>query len=326
MLFKPMLAKTGDLPGDDGYAFEIKWDGIRAMYHYFGGQAKLLSRNMLDITAQYPELSALANSLGTVNIVLDGEIVAFGADGKPSFSLLQTRMGVSPANLKSRLATAPITYMIFDLLYLNRPVIDLPYTQRRDLLENLRLDGSYWQTPSFKIGNGQDLLTASRKLGLEGLIAKKIQSKYFPGKRTGDWIKLKNQQRQELVIGGYVTGQGSRSGKIGALLVGYYDLTAEQAAKLGKLQQLIYAGKVGTGFSTSDLAALEKSFLKISINYNPFSTSLPVKQPLFIQPLLVGEFEFTEWTPNNTLRHPSFKGLRQDKDPQEVIRESQGKE
>lgn len=323
MLFKPMLAKAGKLPGSsDDFAFEIKWDGIRAIYHYYGRHSRLLSRNMLDITAQYPELSALANSLGNEDFVLDGEIVAFDANGKPSFSLLQTRMGVSSFNLKSRLAAVPITYIIFDILYLNQPVIGLAYTERRALLEKLQLNGSCWQTPSYKIGNGQELLAASRKIGLEGLIAKKLHSKYYPGKRTGDWIKLKNQQRQELVIGGYVTGQGSRSGKIGALLVGYYDLTAEQAAQLGKPQQLIYAGKVGTGFSNTDLTLLEKYFSTILINHSPFGESPPVKQPLFIQPLLVGEFEFTEWTPNNTLRHPSFKGLRQDKNPQEVIREN----
>jgi bifunctional non-homologous end joining protein LigD len=165
------------------------------------------------------------------------------------------------------------------------------------------------------------MLTASRAVGLEGIIAKRLDSPYQPGQRTGAWLKIKNQRRQELIIAGWVPGQGRRQGSIGALLVGYYNLSPEEAHRLGVTQHLTYAGKVGTGFSDRTLAELTKLLTELRRDENPFTTIPPVKDALFAEPLLIGEFEFTEWTDNNTLRHPSFKGLRTDKSPRAVIRE-----
>lgn len=325
-LIRPMLAKSGHLPNDQGsYSFEIKWDGIRAMLYLEKNTSCLMSRNLRDITCQYPELADLAASITSKHdeLILDGEIVAFDPAGLPSFSRLQHRMGLKDEKVISEIMQqVPAHYMIFDILSLDYSLLlDRPYTERRALLESLALEGTNWQTPGYKTNDGQTILAASRSLGLEGIIAKRLDSLYQAGKRTGAWIKIKNQRRQELVIGGWVPGQGARQGQIGALLVGCYNLSLE-AAQAGKVpQQLKYAGKVGTGFTQRTLAELADLLAPLSIEDSPFTHIPAIKRAHFVKPVLVGEFEFTEWTPNHTLRHPSFKGLRYDKDPHQVIRE-----
>ncbi len=323
----PMLAKAGQLPSDQSeYAFEIKWDGIRAIFYGEKNSYQIMSRNLKDLTRQYPELAALNQEVADKykSITLDGEIVAFGTDGLPSFSRLQHRMGLSSDKQISKvMQTTSVHYIIFDILALNgESLLNKSYRERREILDSLVLDGSCWQTPAYKTGDGQTILTASRKLGLEGIIAKRLDSPYQAGKRTGAWLKIKNQHRQELIIGGWVAGQGVRLGKIGALLLGYYDETPETAQAKGLTQRLLYAGKVGTGFTQATLTQLDKLLSPLSTTLCPFSIDPQVKGAHFVKPIIVGEFEFTEWTPNNTLRHPSFKGLRNDKDPRQVIRES----
>lgn len=311
-LFAPMLAKPGSMPKEESlYGFEIKWDGIRALVYIQNGVVSIRSRNNKDLTAQYPELASLGSALPAGYYVLDGEIIAFGADQKPSFAQLQHRMGLaSPKRIAVVGKAIPVNYILFDVLVRNdQSLLHLPYTQRRIELEILQLSGSHWQTPSLSLG-GSELLAASRQLGLEGIMAKKLDSPYVPGKRTGDWIKIKNQQRQELVIGGWTPGEGSRQGMIGSLLVGYYDK--------GYLQ---YAGAVGTGFTIKTLNKLLSLLTPLQQQHNPFTVRPPQSNARFVAPQLVGEFEFTEWTPNDTLRHPSFKGLRQDKNPLEVTKE-----
>ncbi|HMM22995.1 MAG TPA: non-homologous end-joining DNA ligase [Selenomonadales bacterium] len=323
----PMLAKTGRMPADaSAYGFEIKWDGIRAIACLDRGRFRLLSRNQKELASQYPELSALAEALPDRRIMVDGEIVTLGENGRPSFSRLQHRMGLrSPQTIARMTRQIPATYIIFDLLYLDdRLLIDLPYTERRRLLADLALSGPSWQTPVHQSGDGPALQRASRAIGLEGLVAKRLDSLYEPGKRTGAWLKIKNQRRQELVIAGWVPGRGNRSGTIGALLVGYYDLSPEEAAGAGGTQQLRYAGKVGTGFTRESLARLEQRLDPLVQAENPFSPDPRVPGARFVRPELVGEFEFTEWTPNHTLRHPSFKGLRDDKPARQVRREPDG--
>ena len=311
-LITPMLAKASRLPKDNNlYAFEIKWDGIRALIHYDGRNIKILSRNSKDITSQYPEILQIAPSL-PYPVILDGEIVAFDQNGRPCFSQLQHRMGlVSAKKIALMMQQIPVTLVIFDLLFADQQFLtELPYLKRREHLEDLGLNGRYWQTPAYSLGSGADLLAASRNLGLEGIIAKKRDHPYEPGKRSGAWLKIKNQKRQELVIGGWIPGQGARSGKLGALLVGYYEN-----------KKLRYAGAVGTGFTSATLQELAGLLQPLHQKDNPFCEQPPQKEIQFVRPQLIGEFEFTEWTPNHTLRHPSFKGLRSDKQPQEVIRE-----
>lgn len=323
-LIKPMLAKPSALPDSDSdFAYEIKWDGIRTILYLKNGQHMLSSRNLKNITSQYPELELLKKHLSH-DVILDGEIVALDSTGRPSFELLQSRMGlISRETIKDRMKQVPVTYIVFDLLRIgHQSLLNNSFLDRRGKLNELNLSGPFWQTNNYRIGNGFDFLTASRKLGLEGIIAKRLYSLYLPGKRNGDWLKIKNQMRQELVIGGWVSGKGNRSGRIGALLVGYYDIPRNEVLRVNaKSQSFIYAGKVGTGFTATELDKLT-SLLTSLKSTNPFSNTVPVKDAIFVKPKLVAEFEFTEWTTNNTLRHPSYKGLRNDKDPSTVIKET----
>ena len=316
-IIPPMLAKAGKMPADfAAWGFEIKWDGIRALAYLDKGRLRLMSRNLKDITAQYPEIAPLGTALTGRRVILDGEIVAIGPDGRPSFSRLQHRMGLSsPVTIARVGRDIPATYMIFDILYLDgRLLVDEPYSERRRILEELNPQGKAWWTPAHKPGEGPGLQTASRAMGLEGVIAKRLGSQYEAGKRSGAWLKIKNQRRQELVIAGWAPGEGKRSGRIGALLVGYWE--GPTGAR-----RLAYAGKVGTGFSDKALAELAAKLAPLRCENSPFTPPPPVAGAVFVAPTLVGEFEFTEWTPAGTLRHPSFKGLRHDKEAGEVVRE-----
>lgn len=323
----PMLAKAGQMPDhQEEYGYEIKWDGIRAILYYTQGTITLLSRNLLDITAQYPEIAGFTPVSGITTLIVDGEIIATDDQGRPSFSALQHRMGLtSPSAIEKISKQIPVTFVIFDILQLNsQSLLEFPYSQRRSRLESLALTGASWQTPAYTPGNGSAMLEACKKLGLEGIVAKRLDSKYLPGKRPGTWLKIKNQLRQELVIAGWTPGQGARAGKIGALLVGYYDIGSREALVTGKQQSLIYAGAVGSGFTEAVLRKLSGLLSPLQQKTSPFAELPPKKHPVFTEPRLVGEFEFTEWTPHGTLRHPSFKGLRYDKDPKDIIREPIG--
>jgi bifunctional non-homologous end joining protein LigD len=224
----PMLASPGRLPGaEEGWAFEVKWDGVRALLYWHSGhpgRVRIESRNCKEIDARYPELHALGRQLGKHDAVLDGEIVAFDERGLPSFERLQKRMHLTSKSAIARAARElPVTYAIFDLLYLDgRPTIELPYHQRRELLERLRLKGAAWQVPVQRVGGGAELLAATAEQGLEGVIAKRLDSPYRPGERSEEWVKIKNVHRQEFVIGGWLPGKEGRAGQLGALLVGYY--------------------------------------------------------------------------------------------------------
>jgi bifunctional non-homologous end joining protein LigD len=319
---RPMLARTADQPpADDEWAFEIKWDGIRALAHV-GDELRLVSRSGEDITRRYPELAGMSETLGH-SAILDGEIVACDAEGHPSFQRLQSRMGLtSPAVIERRARDIPVTYMAFDVLFLDGEMtIDLPYEQRRDLLAELALDGGRWQAPRHHLGEGAALLEATRQRDLEGVVAKRLGSVYRPGRRSNDWLKLRNTNRQELVIGGWVAGEGGRSGSVGSLLVGYYDSTPEEAKTLGRPQLLVFAGGVGTGFTQDELGRLTR-MLKARARLNsPFDAQSPRRRGTrWCEPELVCEVEFREWTREGTLRAPSYKGLRDDKDPREVVR------
>jgi bifunctional non-homologous end joining protein LigD len=319
----PMMARLADLPGEDGWGFEIKWDGIRAILYARGGRIRVQNRNLRDITSRYPELRELGRALGAQEAVLDGEIVALDEEGKPSFGLLQRRMHVASESAVRRLAkTLPVVYMIFDVLYLDgSSTMDLPYTERRELLDGLELTGPAWRTPRYHRGDGAALLEASREQGLEGIVAKRLDSRYEPGKRSGAWRKVKNQLSQEFVVGGWIPGKGARSSRFGSLAVGYYDVAAEEAERRGEPQKLIYAGNVGTGFTEEELTRLVKLLEPLRTDETPFSGRQPPKGTVFVEPRLVVEVEFRAWTHHNTLRAASYKGVRDDKDPRDVVRE-----
>ncbi len=308
---EPMLARTGPLPPDDGrWAYEVKWDGIRAIGYAEGGRLKLESRNGNDISSRYPELRELGRALGSHEAVLDGEVVAFGPDGKPSFQVLQSRMHVASEAAQRRLAAAhPVAYVIFDLLYLDgRGLMDLRYDERRAALLELGLTGPNWQTPAHRVGDGEALLDATRAQGLEGIIAKRLDCPYVPGRRSQGWVKVKNVRRTDVVIGGWLGGEGGRTGRLGALVVGYHD---EGGA-------LRYAGRVGTGFDERELDRLGKLLAGRARVSSPFQGRQPPKQTRFVEPDLVAAVDYSEWTSAHTLRQPSYKGLREDIPPTDV--------
>ncbi len=310
----PMLAKLSALPGDEPrWAFEVKWDGERAIAHSQPGRIRFLSRSANDVTAAYPELRGLNRALSSHEAILDGEIVAFGEDGRPSFQALQPRMHLRGEAAVKRLAdAAPVTYMIFDLLWLDgHDLTELPYTERRARLDTLTLDAERWRVSEFWSGRGTALLAATREQGLEGVVAKRLGSRYTPGGRGGSWLKIKNISRQELVIGGWTGGKGSRSNGIGALELGVHDEAGE----------LRYAGRVGTGFDADELKRLATLLEPLAREDTPFSGTQPPTGAHFVEPRLVCEVEFTEWTRTGTLRHPSYKGMREGKPASEVVRE-----
>jgi bifunctional non-homologous end joining protein LigD len=317
----PMLAKLSTLPPDDErWGYEIKWDGVRAVAYVPGGPdagIRLESRNLNDLTRRYPEAAAIGQALGGRSAVLDGEVVAFDESGRPSFERLQGRMHLTgSAAIDARTRSTPIAYVVFDLLYLDgMDLMRLPYTDRRAHLEGLDLNGPTWRTPAYHRGEGAALLAASAAQGLEGIVAKRLDSPYEPGRRGGSWLKVKNTRRQELVIGGWEPGEGRRQGRIGALLMGYYDHD-------GAEPELRFAGKVGTGFDAREFDLLEGLLAPLRRPTTPFAgPRQPGKGAVFVEPELVAEVEFNEWTKQNMLRHPSYKGLREDKRPLEVVLE-----
>jgi bifunctional non-homologous end joining protein LigD len=310
---QPMLARLSTLPVEEAeWAFEVKWDGVRAITHSQPGRIRFASRNGNDVTAAYPELRALNRALGSHEAILDGEIVAFDEQGRPSFQALQSRMHLRGETAVRHLSqTTPVTYVLFDLLWLDgHSLMKLPYAERRDRLGSLKLEGEHWRTPEYQRGDGTAFLAASKEQGLEGVVAKRLDSPYTPGGRGGSWLKIKNVQRQELVIGGWTEGKGSRSKRIGALHLGVYE---------GK--ELRYAGKLGTGFDAQELTRLAKLLEPLARKDSPFAGTQPPKGAHFVEPELVCEVEFTEWTRAGTLRHPSYKGLREDKPATDVVRE-----
>jgi bifunctional non-homologous end joining protein LigD len=311
---QPMLARSGELPrNEEVYGFEIKWDGIRTVVFSDHGHIALQGRNFTDFTPRYPEVRELSRELGARRLILDGEIVAFDEDGRPSFERLQSRMHLaSDSAVRRRMRDTPVTYVIFDLLYLDgRLTLPLAYEDRRTILEELELEGPAWRTPAYHRGEGSALLEATKKLGIEGVIAKRLDSPYEPGRRTTGWIKVKNVSLQDVVIGGWTPGEGGRSGRLGALAVGVMEDG-----------ELVYAGKVGTGFTQEMLGVLARELEPLRRDTSPFKGRQPPKGTVFVEPRLVAAVEFREWTRSGTLRAPSFKGLRPDKDPQETIREA----
>ncbi|MGO9909409.1 MAG: DNA ligase D [Solirubrobacteraceae bacterium] len=308
----PMMAQPASaLPRDPkNWSFEVKWDGVRAIAYVKPGRLRLESRNLNDITDAYPEVRGVVGALGMHEAVLDGEIVAFDDSGRPSFERLQRRMHVtSPSAIRRYQSSMPVVYAIFDLLYLDgHSLMELPYRERRARLESLELKGPAWRVPANHPGEGKLLLDATAKQGLEGIVAKRLDSRYEPGRRGGNWLKIKHTMRQELVIGGWMPGEGRRTKRIGALLMGYYED--------GKLR---YAGRVGTGFTEKTLADLQKRLDPLRRETSPFAVApkLP-REAVFVEPKLVAEIELREWTAERIMRAPSFKGLREDKPPREV--------
>jgi bifunctional non-homologous end joining protein LigD len=301
---EPMLARTGPLPPDDGrWAYEIKWDGVRAIAFVQGGTLDLQARSGRDISARYPELRPLAAALAGHEVVLDGEVVAF--DGaRPSFQKLQSRMHLTSDSQIRRMAQQdPVHYIAFDLLYLDgRSLLDDRYDERRAALAELGLAGPTWQAPAHHVGDGAALLEATRAQQLEGIVAKRLDCPYLPGRRSPGWVKVKNIGTTDVVVGGWLEGEGGRSGRLGALVIGIPD---EEGV-------LRYAGRVGSGFTDAELGRVKRLLDELASDASPFVGRQPPKLTHFVEPELVARVDFTERTGAGTLRQPSYKGLRDD--------------
>jgi bifunctional non-homologous end joining protein LigD len=316
----PMLATLGGLTGidrfrgGDDWAYEMKWDGIRAIATIRGDELTLRSRNGLDLTPSYPELAELRQAV-TGDAVLDGEIVALDATGRPSFGTLQKRMGVTSQRDvdRARLAT-PVHFFVFDVLSLRgRSQESLDYEKRRALLlKNVRDHGAITVPPD--AGTSLDTaLRTSKKLGLEGVMAKRRASPYREGTRSRDWVKLKHTRTQEVVVGGWRPGNGQRADSIGSLLVGIPDA-----------EGLRYVGRVGTGFTDRQLAQVRRTLDGLAQDTSPLLgvPSADARDAHWVTPTLVGEVEFAELTADGRLRAPAWRGWRPDKAPRDVAPEA----
>ena len=311
--YAPMLASpgtSGELGDTAAWAFEMKWDGIRAIAEVRGGELRLISRNGVDITVSYPELAELPTRLAA-DAVLDGEIIALNKAGRPDFGVLQTRMKLTKKKyVDEARATTPVHFMAFDVLELDgEDLTALPYAERRSrLAEALSTSGAIELPPAVE-GDVRSALDTSRTLGLEGIVAKRRDSPYLTGRRAKSWVKIRHNLSQEVVIGGWRPGSGARSHHIGSLLMGVYDDDG-----------LRYIGRVGSGFTDKDLDALAPKLRRIERATSPF-TDIPAADASdahFVTPKLVGEVSFLDWTPTGKLRHPSWRGWRPDKDPEDV--------
>lgn len=315
----PMKATSGELPSGDGWAFEVKWDGMRALAFVDGASLRVQSANERDVTVSWPELAGLPDALPATTALLDGELVATDADGRPDFGRLQQRMHIAnAAEATRRAADVPVTYVVFDLLHLDgHDLTALPLADRRRLLDHLLDPGPSWRTSPLH-DDGPALLAAAHERGLEGVVAKRLESVYEPGKRTRAWLKVKVRRRQEMVVGGWLPGEGTRDGHIGALLVGYHD-------RAGDGSPLRFAGRVGTGFTEAELRRLATLMAPLVTTECPFEPPPPrpdlVRGPTWLRPELVAELAFAEWTGDGRLRHPSYLGLRDDKAAAEVTRD-----
>ncbi|MFJ8819163.1 non-homologous end-joining DNA ligase [Amycolatopsis thermoflava] len=312
----PMLATDDPPPEGERWAYEWKWDGMRAVVAVTPERVVAQSRNGRDVTASFPELQALPG-LVTEPVLLDGELVTLDPLGRPDFGRLQARMGLArprPAVLESH----PVEFYVFDLLHQgSQRLLAAPYEERRQRLSDLALDTPpAVRVPAHFRGSeisGRELLGIADEQGLEGIVAKRLASPYTPGRRTRDWIKTPLRHTQEVIIGGWTPGEGRRTGTLGALLLGVYDDRG----------RLLYAGHVGTGFTDRALDEMRDRLAPFTRASSPFAVPVPgpyARNARWVEPVLVGEVQHRQWTSDGRLRHPSWRGLRPDRDPGEVIR------
>jgi bifunctional non-homologous end joining protein LigD len=295
----PMLAVAAKkLPADDdAWAYEMKWDGYRAIVEVSDDQLRIVSRRGNDVTARYPELDGLPEAVG-IDIVLDGELVVLDDGGRPSFQAIQNH-------------TSAAVLMFFDVLRVDgEDTMGMAWHARRALLDRLGLAGERWQTPPAVVGAGARTEAAARGLGLEGVVAKRVDSPYLPGKRSSAWRKVRFMRRQEMVVGGWLPGEGRLSGTVGSLLVGVHD---------GAGGPLRYSGRVGSGLDDRGRDALAKNL--VARDTSPFDPPVKVRNAVWVEPDVVAEVAFSEWTDDGVLRQPVFVALCEDKDPVEVVRE-----
>ncbi len=308
---RPMLASKGTYvpPGED-WVHEVKWDGVRALTDVRDGKLRMYSRNGNDITIAWPELST--SPLGDRDLLVDGEIIALNEHGLPDFRMLQDRMHLRNAQTARRLsASNPATYMVFDLLRLDgEDLTALAWEERRARLEGLGLDSS-WQVPAV-YDDGQMLHDATLAQGLEGVVSKRRSSKYFPDRRTDSWLKLAHRLSASYVVGGWRPQEGSSAGNLAAVLVG--EMTPDG---------LLYRGRVGSGIGPKAGAQLTKLLAGRDRDDSPFDDEVPKVDALgthWVEPFLVVEVDSHATAKNQRLRQPSYRGVRADLSPEDLLR------
>jgi bifunctional non-homologous end joining protein LigD len=307
---EPMKAVLGDLPlNDSGWAFETKWDGMRILADLDGRSLRLRSVLDNDVSGAFPELAGLQTAFGGRAAVLDGEVIAFDEDGAPSFSeLAQHRMQIrDSATAVQRMAETPVAYMVFDLLHFDgHDSWRLPYLDRRRLLNDLLDPGDHWIVPTHHIGGGAELLARATSDGTEGLVAKRVDRPYEPGRRSSSWRKIKVRQRQEFVVGGWLPGSGNRAGHLASLILGCH----QAPGRLG------WVGNVGTGFGFEELRRLTGEMSRLASDHCPFVVRPEgprLRSAHWVRPEMVVECEFAAWTADGKMRHSSYLGERTDK-------------
>jgi bifunctional non-homologous end joining protein LigD len=316
-LLAPMLAATGDLPTDDvRWSFELKWDGMRALAAGDGQPATLTlwTRNQREVAEGYPELAPLGAVLAAHGAVVDGEIVALDEHGRPDFSRLQRRLHATGTRVGAAAAAVPVVYLVFDLLELHHaPLVDEPYYVRRRLLEDLAGEGhgpltspAWAVPPAFE--RGQEALSVARQRELEGVVAKRLDSRYTPGRRSPLWRKVVLSQRDSFVVGGWRPGEGARRDLVAALLTGRYDDDG----------RLVYTGAVGSGLADADLDHWQSEVTRMTTTTSPFAGRQPAGYARFLRPEAVIDVSYRELTPAGTLRHPVYRGSRPDLDPADI--------
>ncbi|MGD8922747.1 MAG: non-homologous end-joining DNA ligase [Candidatus Zixiibacteriota bacterium] len=304
-----MLAKlTDERFSKDNWIFERKLDGERCLAVSKNGRVRLYSRNKKKLNDTYPEIADALEEQDTTGYIVDGEIVAFEGN-RTSFARLQNRMQIKDRQ-EARESRTAVYYYVFDVLYADRhDVTNVPLSDRKTILKNLLNYNDPLRLTPYRKRAGEKYFREACRKGWEGVIAKRFDAPYSHN-RSGDWLKFKCVNEQELVIGGFTEPQGSRIG-FGALLVGYY-----------KNRKLRYAGKVGTGYDDNTLRRLKKKLSDLERKTNPFAgEDIQEKRVHWVTPDLVAQVGFTEWTEDGKLRHPRFLGLRNDKDPSKVVRE-----
>ncbi len=298
----PMLAGAAGVPRDThGWMFEPKLDGQRIIATVEGGLVTLTNRRGTEATDTFPEIRAIAADLVPHDVILDGEVVAFDDQGRPSFQRLQRRMHVVQPSARL-LADTPVSFVAFDILWYDGELLtECPQAERRRILDTLQLKGGAWQTAPVLDASPAELMEACRQAGLEGFMAKRVDAPYLPGRRSTAWSKVKTGRRREFVVGGWSTGSGSRASSIGSLALGAHDPSG----------RLWYVGQAGSGLNEDMIRQLTRLFAQIERTDAPFVN--PPRAPLrWVTPLLVVEVAYTEVTAAGTLRQPSVKGLRTD--------------
>lgn len=313
-----MKATSAEVPPPGGeWIHEVKWDGMRIVARCWEGATTLISSNGLDATIRFPELAGIGDAIGCAALV-DGEVIALDGAGRPDFGQLQARMHLStPAEVARRAGEVPVSFAVFDLLWFDgHDLCPLPWRDRRSVLDRVVESAPSWRLSPVH-DDGAELLGIAAQRGLEGVVSKRVESPYLPGKRSPSWRKVKVRRRQEFVVGGWWPGTGNREGRMGSLILGVHDPSAPG-------NPLRFAGKVGTGFTGAVLAAYDTLLAGLATDRCPFDPEPPrtiARLARWARPELVVEVEFAEWTAEGVLRHPSHLGRRPDKAPSEVVRE-----